>query len=144
MVPEFVEPEQTERVEHQHLAVAARQEQAAAISEWFSDEDTAVTPPRREGAMFRAFWAMATFAVMAVAGCATTRAPAPQVEEVGSLTAGPSVYSAPLKHDAPPELGTIVDTGSDDVGAAVTTETHTEDAPEVTAKDQGIKMGGAR
>ncbi len=64
-------------------------------------------------------------AAVAAQGCAA-HAPAPEVESVGQLTAGPSVRSAPVAHDEPPQLGEIVDTGSDDAGSVVETTTRVE------------------
>jgi len=81
-------------------------------------------------------------AAIALQGCAA-HAPAPQVEAVGQLSAGPSVWSAPLKHDAPPEVGLVVDTGSDDATDTVSTTTRVEvdagatdaEAPDVVTKE---------
>jgi hypothetical protein len=73
------------------------------------------------------------------AGCAHGPATVEQTENVGQLAAGPSVYSAPMKHDAPPELGFVA--GSDDVSSVATTVTRANSpespdgsAPEVEAK----------
>lgn len=84
-------------------------------------------------------------------GCAA-HAPAPEVEAVGQLA--PSYHSiavAPVHHDAPPELGTIVDTGSDDATDTVTTTTRveaadasTDAAPEVVGKGGGLQVGAVR
>src|SRR6185312_8257822 len=53
-------------------------------------------------------------------GCAAHVA-APEVEQVGQLAAGPSVYTAPLKHDAPPSLGFVAGSDDDSVGEVATT-----------------------
>lgn len=95
-----------------------------------------------ESKRWNLFWAVLTLlaAAWGFTGC-TAHVPAPETETVGQLAAGPSVYVAPLKHDAPPELGLVVDTESDDVSAEVTTTTRVvsdagsdAEAPDVTEK----------
>jgi hypothetical protein len=83
-------------------------------------------------------------------GCAA-HAPAmvEQTESVGQLAGGSSVYTAPLKHDAPPEFGFVAGSDSDDVSAVATTVTRADAgeldaAPEVEAKGQGLQLGGVR
>lgn len=90
------------------------------------------------------FWALAILAVSTwgLAGCAG-HAPAAEVETVGTLAAGPSVYSAPLKHDAPPALGFVAGSDDENPGDAFTTETRVE-APDVAAKDGGLVVGAVR
>lgn len=65
--------------------------------------------------VFRRLAAVAALVLACVSGVACAHGPAPavEVESVGQLAAGPSVYSAPLKHDAPPTLGGVADTGDD-------------------------------
>lgn len=88
-------------------------------------------------------------AAVAAEGCAAHAQPV-EVESVGQLTAGPSVRSAPVAHDEPPQLGEIVDTGSDDAGSVVETTTRVEAdasvdaAPEVVAKTGGLTVGSVR
>lgn len=62
-----------------------------------------------------AFIRIALFLLACVSGIACAHGPATveQPENVGQLAAGPSVYSAPMHHDAPPELVGVVDTGDD-------------------------------
>lgn len=82
-------------------------------------------------------------------GCAHGPAPAPEVESVGALAGGSSVYSAPLKHDAPPSLGFVAGS-DDDVSSVATTVTRAGDAgsddaaPAVVVKDQGLTLGTVR
>lgn len=92
------------------------------------------------------FWAIFCLAAAAwgFSGCAA-HAPAPQVEAVGALAAGPSVWTAPLKHDAPPELGAVVETG--DVGPAATALDVLRGeaaAVETAPKTDGVTVGDAR
>lgn len=77
---------------------------------------------------------------------------APAVEAVGTLAAGPSVYSAPVHAttDLTPQFG-AVDTGDDSVGDTVTTVTTApadagsdSELPDVAPKTDGVTMGGAR
>jgi|SRR6185312_5224433 len=93
-------------------------------------------------------------AALAVAsiGCASGRQVPLEVESVGTLAASyHSISVAPVKHDAPPEFAGVVDTG-DDAGEVATTVSRVNapespdgsELPEVQAKDDGIKMGGAR
>jgi hypothetical protein len=82
--------------------------------------------------------------------CRATVAPAAPVETVGTLAAGPSVYSAPLKHDAPPELGGIADTGDDipETGPSASdilrAEREKAGAVEGTDKGGGLVTGSVR
>jgi hypothetical protein len=74
-------------------------------------------------------WATLVLAASAwgFAGCAA-HAPATveQTENVGTLAAGPSVYSAPMKHDAPPELGFVAGSDDDSTGEVATTVTRVD------------------
>jgi len=94
---------------------------------------------------------VAALAAMSV-GCASGRQAPPEAESVGTLAASyHSISVAPVKHDAPPEFAGVVDTG-DDAGEVATTVSRVNapespdgsELPEVQAKDDGIKMGGAR
>jgi hypothetical protein len=93
-------------------------------------------------------------AALAVAsiGCASSRQAPPEAESVGTLAVSyHSIAVAPVKHDAPPEFAGVVDSG-DDAGEVATTVSRVNapespegsELPEVQAKDDGIKMGGAR
>lgn len=92
------------------------------------------------------FWALLVLAAAAwgFSGCAA-HAPAPQVEAVGALAAGPSVWTAPLKHDAPPELGGVVETG-DAEPAATSLDVLRGEAVDVetTHKTDGVTFEEAR
>lgn len=85
---------------------------------------------------------MLVFALSMSVGCAARVATAPDSETIGSLSQGPSVYTAPLKHDAPPEMGQIVDTGDDNRSDKIVTET--AETIEIAPKSDGIKLGNAR
>lgn len=85
---------------------------------------------------------MIVFALSMSVGCAARVATAPESETVGSLAQGPSVYSAPLKHDAPPEMGQIVETGDDGASDKIVTET--AETPEITKKSDGVSFGTVR
>lgn len=101
------------------------------------------------------FWALVILAVSVwgLAGCAA-HAQAPDVETVGQLAAGPSVYSAPLKHDEPPQMGFVAGSSDDAPGEVVTTEVRADasadaggadaEAPDVEAKGGGLVVGGVR
>ena len=86
-----------------------------------------VVEPYQTTAAVSAGWlarlaAVAALVLAAVTGqgCAAHVA-APEVEQVGQLAAGPSVYTAPLKHDAPPSLGFVAGSDDDSVGEVATT-----------------------
>jgi len=66
-------------------------------------------------------------------GCAHGPAPMPQVESVGELSSGPSVYSAPLKHDAPSQLVDVADTGDDVPAGASSADILRDEAAKVGA-----------
>ena len=109
---------------------------------------------RRAPRRFRLPARLIFVAALAVAsiGCASGRQAPPEVESVGTLAASyNSIAVAPLKHDSPPEFAGVVDTG-DDAGEVATTVSRVSspespdgsELPAVQAKDDGIKMGGAR
>ena len=83
-------------------------------------------------------------------GCATGRPPAADAPEtVGQLSASyASIATAPIHHDAPPELGGVA--GTDDDAPTTTSldvlraEAASAGAVDVAAKDQGLKAGEAR
>ena len=91
----------------------------------------------------------ALFLGSASIGCATATAPRIDPETVGQLAPSyASIAVAPIHHDAPPELGQVVDTdGSDDASpppaltvSAAPVEVET---PDVATK-QALTMGAAR
>lgn len=123
-----------------------RHETAAELAQKMDRRHDGVPEPRKReaGQWLWAFLVLAAgIAGLAVTpGCATAPAPV-QVEVVGTLAAGPSVYSAPLKHDAPPALGFVAGSDDDSPGEVVTTETR-DAAPEVVTKDGGLQLGEGR
>lgn len=97
-------------------------------------------------------WAVLCLAAAAwgFSGCASAPV-TPEVETVGALSASyHSITVAPVHHDAPPELGKVVETGSDDIGDVVSTTTRVPDVgddaelPEVAPKSDGVKLGEVR
>lgn len=80
--------------------------------------------------------AVAALVLACVSGVACAHGPAPavQVESVGQLAAGPSVYSAPVHATTDFAAPTIVDTGSDDIASAATTVNGDVEAPAVETK----------
>jgi hypothetical protein len=68
-------------------------------------------------------------------GCATASRPV-EVEAVGTLTASyHSVAVAPLKHDAPPELGQVIETGDAEDEAMAAAPIEAAELPEVATKN---------
>lgn len=86
-------------------------------------------------------------AFLSTLGCATSRPAAVETETVGNLSASyHSVAVAPLKHDAPPELGQVVGSDDDDTSSVATTVSTGEvvEAPAVAVKTDGVTVGGVR
>lgn len=97
-------------------------------------------------------WAVLCLAAAAwgFSGCASAAPAVPAPESVGTLA--PSYHSiavAPVHHDAPPELGQIVDSGDDGAAEVATTVTRAVDpdaavTPDVAPKTDGIQTGEVR
>jgi hypothetical protein len=101
---------------------------------------------RRERSVVRAGLALGVF--LGLVGCRAT-APAPQVETVGTLTAGPSTWTAPVHETTPPPTVEIAGPVDDDATDTVTTVSRADAgeqdaAPEVVSKGGGLTVGGAR
>jgi hypothetical protein len=87
--------------------------------------------------------------VLSMYGCAhfqpRTTPDAP--ETVGQLAPSyNSIAVAPLKHDAPPELGQVIDTSADDAPVIAKADGGGDAAelPEVAPKTDGVKTGEVR
>jgi hypothetical protein len=99
---------------------------------------------RRERLVVRAGLALGVFLGL-VSGCRAT-APAPQTETVGTLTAGPSTWSAPVHETtAPPSFEIAGSADDDDAALAVTAaDAGPAAAPEVVSKGAGLQLGTVR
>lgn len=85
---------------------------------------------------------------LASVGCATSGRPI-QVEAVGELTASAThVSTAPLKHDAPPEMGGVAGTDDDVQGDTsldvLRREAEKAGAVDIAAKTDGVVVGEVR
>ena len=126
-----------------------RHEKASELAQKMDRRHEGVPEPRkREAGQW--LWAILVLAAgiagLAVTpGCATAPAPV-QVEAVGTLAAGPSVYSAPVHETTPPPSFELAGSADDDAGEVATTVTRVGDteAPAVVAKDQGLTLGTVR
>ena len=96
-------------------------------------------------------WAVLCLAAAAwgFSGCAVAPV-VPVAETVGTLAPSyRSIAVAPVHHDAPPELGQIVDSGDDGGAEVATTVTRAADpdaavTPDVAPKTDGIQTGEVR
>ena len=72
-------------------------------------------PPKRARVRLPHRWIFVAAFLGATVGCATTRPPvAAEVESVGQLAPSyASIATAPVHHDAPPEMGQVIDTDED-------------------------------
>jgi hypothetical protein len=87
----------------------------------------------------------ALFLGSASIGCATsTRTAVVEPETVGQLAPSyASIAVAPVHHDAPPELGQVVDT-DEDAPVAVAAPAEKVEAPEIAPKTDGVTVGSVR
>jgi hypothetical protein len=90
-------------------------------------------------------------AALAVAsiGCASSRQAPPEVESVGTLAVSyHSIAVAPLKHDAPPQMGGVAGTDDDEPSDTsldvLRSEAARAGAVDVASKSAGVVAGEAR
>jgi len=103
-------------------------------------------PPLRTASLL---CALVVAVLSMTSGCATARPPAAPPETVGTLAPSyASIAVAPLKHDAPPDLGGVA--GTDDDAPATTSldvlhqEAAQAGAVDVAPKTDGVTVGGGR
>jgi hypothetical protein len=99
--------------------------------------------------------ALAALMLSGVACATTPKTVAAEPETVGQLAPSyASIATAPVHHDEPPGLGSVVETGddADDTGSITTTSAGSiatsgstpVELPQVAPKTDGVTIGGAR